>query len=674
MALARNVPCRASELSSRFLLEGANIKRTASLVVLPLALIVAGPSRAQSAGRWEFGLFGGGSFGTRIFLDPSSDVRIGRSFTYGLRGAYEVSRSFSLEAAFSRTRGKLDTLDAVSGEPRTPSARIDITTYELDSLFGFGRGAARGYLGLGAGAMTLHPDVGGVANEVQTRFSANIALGGKLALGENVVLRADARYRFRESSRSALVCGPAGCYGFSTGLTSSAEITGGLSYRFGNVAPDGTREAAPAVPPTTAADWPASKRFWAAAGELALVELVPWAFDRYVTREDFAVISLHSVRENFRNGFGFDRDVFRTNQAAHPYHGGLYFNAARSNGFTFWQSAGFALVGSFVWECCMENTRPSINDLVNTTLGGMALGEITHRVAVMIRDNTASGANRFWRELAGGVVDPVGGLNRLLRGETTGASPNPDERFPKGFRAAGDVGYRKFNNGPSDANAFTVSLSAASGDPFAGDIRKPFDSFSVEIDLNSSRDVIARVEGRGALKAGELSDPAARVRHVLGLYQEYEYFSNESQVFGAQSLSLGLTSRYVFQPKIVATSDVRLVAYPLAGIQTTDFADPATGRTYDFAPGAGVRVGGRLDLEAGGGAFANYTIAWARTVDGSSDRNTLQFFNVGLRLPVIRSFGIGAGYAWYSRKTTYTGFFEARKTQSEWRVFASFKL
>jgi len=32
----------------------------------------------------------------------------------------------------------------------------------------------------------------------------------------------------------------------------------------------------------------------------------------------------------------------------------------------------------------------------------------------------------------------------------------------------------------------------------------------------------------------------------------------------------------------------------------------------------------------------------------------------------------GGGYSWYSRKTTYPSFFEARKTQSEWRVFLDF--
>src|SRR5215510_5041216 len=35
----------------------------------------------------------------------------------------------------------------------------------------------------------------------------------------------------------------------------------------------------------------ARKRFWTAAGELVLLEVGPWAFDRYVLEKDYAYIS-----------------------------------------------------------------------------------------------------------------------------------------------------------------------------------------------------------------------------------------------------------------------------------------------------------------------------------------------------------------------------------------------
>jgi hypothetical protein len=113
------------------------------------------------------------------------------------------------------------------------------------------------------------------------------------------------------------------------------------------------------------------------------------------------------------------------------------------------------------------------------------------------------------------------------------------------------------------------------------------------------------------------------------------------------------------------------LAFPIAAVRTTDFLNPLTGRNFDYGQGGGVRAEGRL-LSAGREiASLGYSVAWTRTSDGASDNNTLQFLRATGRVPITRALGAGAGYSWYSRKTTYSGFFEARKTQSEWRLFAS---
>src|SRR6266498_1901061 len=212
------------------------------------------------------------------------------------------------------------------------------------------------------------------------------------------------------------------------------------------------------------------KRFLAAAGEVVLLEVGPWAFDRYVSKEDFAFISKETVRQNFRTGFHYDSDTFPVNQSSHPYHGSLFFDSARSNGYGFWESSLFALTGSLIWECCMENTTPSINDFVNTTLGGMARGEVAHRASVLILDNTAGGANRLWREITAGIINPVGAINRLLRGEMTRDFANPDDRFPSGFSLSVDSGYPRTGGGGEHLNQGSLSVSALYGNPFAGDI------------------------------------------------------------------------------------------------------------------------------------------------------------------------------------------------------------
>ena len=419
------------------------------------------------------------------------------------------------------------------------------------------------------------------------------------------------------------------------------------------------------------------RRFWLAAGEVALVEFLPWAYNRYVTNEHFARISWHTVSENWHTGFVYDRDDFNTNQFSHPYHGSLYFDAARSNGFTYWESGAFALAGSAIWECCMENTAPSINDLINTTLGGMTRGEISYRLATMILDNSASGGERFWRELGAALVNPVGAFTRLVTGDMSRDFPNPEERFPSGFSISADLGYRNVSGaGVTHEHQALFSFSALYGDPFNGDIHKPFDTFWVGLDATfPGGTTISRFEERGLLKGWELGDATGSVRHVFGLSQEYEYINNVSQVFGAEMFGAGLLSRYDLSEKVRAVTDVSAIAIPLAGIQTTDFTSPQTGRNYDYAPGGGVRVAARLYAGAREVIAAGYGVVWAHTVDGVSRNNTLQFLRVTGRIPIWGPLGVGGGYWWYSRKTSYTGgFFERQRTQSEWRAFFNFAI
>ena len=181
--------------------------------------------------------------------------------------------------------------------------------------------------------------------------------------------------------------------------------------------------------------------------------------------------------------------------------------------------------------------------------------------------------------------------------------------------------------------------------------------------------LISRIEERGILKGWELGDPESAVRHIGGFSQEYEYFNNEAQVFGAQIFSGGLLSRYVLKPELFAITDVSVLAFPLAAVQTTDFEAPQTGRNYDFAPGGGFRALARLYYRGREVLGAGYGALWMKTVNGVSDSNVLQFFRAVARIPVAGPVGAGAGYSWYSRKTQYTGFFEARKTQNEYRAF-----
>src|SRR5690606_14983293 len=110
------------------------------------------------------------------------------------------------------------------------------------------------------------------------------------------------------------------------------------------------------------------KKFWRAGTEWFLAQAFPATFNRFITKDPYSYISFKNFIGHQRiSAWDWDDNQFTTNQIDHPYHGQLYFNAFRSNGYNFYQSSLATLAGSYIWETAGETQHPSINDLVNTT-------------------------------------------------------------------------------------------------------------------------------------------------------------------------------------------------------------------------------------------------------------------------------------------------------------------
>ena len=94
----------------------------------------------------------------------------------------------------------------------------------------------------------------------------------------------------------------------------------------------------------------------------------------------------HVIRE----GPEWDGDNPIFNYVLHPYAGAVYFMAARSNGYNFYQSLLYsAAVSTIGWEFGIEAfmERPSIQDIFVTPLCGSIIGEAFYRLKRSIVDN-----------------------------------------------------------------------------------------------------------------------------------------------------------------------------------------------------------------------------------------------------------------------------------------------
>jgi hypothetical protein len=105
---------------------------------------------------------------------------------------------------------------------------------------------------------------------------------------------------------------------------------------------------------------------WQPATQVLGINLLFMGFNRYVAKAEYGYVSFDTWKHNLKTGPEWDTDQFGINFIGHPFQGTLYFNAARSHGYSYWQSLPFAVDGSLTWEYFGENTLPSYNDMIYT--------------------------------------------------------------------------------------------------------------------------------------------------------------------------------------------------------------------------------------------------------------------------------------------------------------------
>lgn len=418
----------------------------------------------------------------------------------------------------------------------------------------------------------------------------------------------------------------------------------------------------------------ARKDYVAAVLEVTAFNVIPQLWNRFVTKKASAQVTLESWRENLRRGFAYDPDKFVTNLLSHPQHGGLHYGAARSNGLAFYESAVFTAFGSLTWEYFGETSRPATNDLINTTLGGISLGEATYRLADLVFDDTATGRSRLLREIGGLATSPGRAFQRLLSGDAWRVAPNPPgvrpeyfaaELFAGGLVLSSDRAGDATTSGRADAG-----WDLRYGDPFEKDLGKPFSTFRFRGELTSADPFFSWLEAEGNLAGWRLDDGPGD-RAILTVPFGYTYQSVDL-LWGSQSLGLELSTRFPtgncwdVVPRVQARS-------AFAGIQTSEESVPSTGRNYDWGLGGGISLGARLRKDRRDVVRLDYTDLWLSTVNGPTRWNEVRILEAAAFVPVGESLSVGAGYTFHQHQNVFPDRTEWRTSQQA-RGFVSWTL
>jgi hypothetical protein len=412
-------------------------------------------------------------------------------------------------------------------------------------------------------------------------------------------------------------------------------------------------------------------KFLVTASEVLLLQVIPWYFNRHVADDETAVISGRTWVRNFREGFEWDNNDFKTNMFMHPFHGSVYFNAARSNGYDFWESSAFAWAGSFIWEMFGEANRPAINDWVATSMGGMAIGEAFHRTATGIRDNEATGFDRGIKEFASFFMDPVGGFNRIIRGEATRVGPNPVDRHPAHASSAARIGARALSSGESDTSltGSFFEMDIRYGDPFEEN-EDPFDSFEMRFSVNGSdtqRLGLLQIDG---VLFGHKTRDEEEARNLFTVNQLYDYLNNSVFELGGQSLAL----TWKWDRRLSESWWLRAQVQPTVAVLWavgSDIAEEAQGRSYDFGSGGGVRTRVYLTQQGRDWLEVRYLLNWSHTLSGAAGSHLIQFMSARAQFPVWRELGVGVDYVLGARDSFYRDHANVAVNDHQARVFVT---
>lgn len=410
------------------------------------------------------------------------------------------------------------------------------------------------------------------------------------------------------------------------------------------------------------------KDYWLSSAEVFGLNVGVWGFSRYVLDADHAKIGIKSIDNNIRKGFEWDEDGYLTNQFSHPYHGAAYFNSARANGLDFWESVPYAFGGSLMWEYFMENERPSYNDIVNTPITGIILGEISYRVSNLIIDESSSGFERFLREFSSTVVNPMGGFNRIIKGKMwqSGRAPNrPDYQLEF---STGTHHVFFDNNFESSKTYIALRFNLDYGRQFkSAPSRKPFDYFKLHNEINLAEDdIIVGIMASGLLWSKRLNMFGNR-QNLFGVYKEVDIFINSLYKLSATNLTGALDNVIKLAPNLKMKTTVGLSAV-LMGATNSKYA-PEDDKEYNIGPGASGKVGAEFLVKDKLGAFAKYKRYWIHTLSGADSEEFVGLFQFGLKYSFTEHTAVGLGLLMYERYGDYKNYPNYLSSNSAIRIY-----
>jgi hypothetical protein len=378
--------------------------------------------------------------------------------------------------------------------------------------------------------------------------------------------------------------------------------------------------------------------------DITKLNLLIWAFDRYVLKGSWTNISFQSISENLRTGLTWDYDDFGTNQFGHAYHGAMYHSIARSQGMSFLESSLYTFLGSLTWEFLWEAEHPVKNDHYFTTFGGIHLGEALYRMANLVTYENLTGFGRTLGKAFKFLVNPIVGITRSsgtdFESSGSGRNHHFDFQLPLGAYHSSD-----------DQFIMLVATRFEYKDIFLNNSSKirPYDWFSFDarigIDQRGFRD--PEVSTYGILFGKKFQNGCA------GLFGLFDYINSHiAEQMSAVGVGPGFAASSASESRLFFNTSGILSFVFGSSSATIEYSEPNYEQQgqepYHFGPGILGRIKFELGKKGLGSIYTGFSQYWvhATLVDANEFMSVI---SLDLNLNMSERSLISLGYDYYLR-------------------------
>ena len=346
--------------------------------------------------------------------------------------------------------------------------------------------------------------------------------------------------------------------------------------------------------PTEQADSKPKKNYLAAYANAQVSNLALFSVNRFIRKADYATgVDLDSMQTNCTSKWVWDQDEFSVNHLGHPYQGSFYFVAGRANGLSFSESALVALFGSVTWELFYETETPSWNDLVLTPTGGIAVGEMLHRLYLEAEARHIPGSF---------VISPMDAFNGLVTGEKSRHQGSGIHSGELGLKAGfmnkwSDYDENRNKDIPESSVAFNIGYGLVYGDPFAHATRTPYSHFTQELAMTFAENYHSVVFFSDGLLASFAPVDDDERRTTVGMSLHYDFLFTSHINFATTAVGLTVKHERTYSNDAVVRIQAHVSWMPVAAsdcifLRYGNAPEPAEGeerRDYDLATGPSVK-------------------------------------------------------------------------------------